>query len=322
MNGKENAILIGPFIGELGWESLRFAPHFLWLKLVKYIDKDVKFIVMTREDRFDLYGSYADIFVPLRIPGDGIKYTANCFKLENFNISNYMELVNKFYNKYSSRYNILEHIYPKIEKTLFAQRGQFQRGQRNYSFLPRKNNKETLEDYIKDYGNIKNKYVVIAPRFRKNLRRNWNGWKELYDIIEYSNLKEKINFIICGKEPDYIPDNKNRFIDINNIKIGVGGSTIGLTIEAIRKSYLTIGSQSGIPNLSLILKTPVLEWGHQKKLHSEVYNILKTKVIFLDDLKYKLPPEIIFNNMKKYLDVCLKKEGKKIENDTLSSKGS
>jgi len=289
----EDAVLIGPFIGELGWEILRFAPHALWLITKKYKNKNIKFIVFTRPERFDLYGSYIDIFVPLTIEGDNEKYIQNCFRLENYN--NYDILIKNFYNNFVNKYNIIDHIYPKIQDRQFLQKDQFKRSQKEYSFSPREENLKLLEKYIEENGDMQKKIIVLAPRYRENMKRNWSGWEELYDIIFNSDLYDKFNFIICGKYPDYIPNKK--FLDINNIPINNNSSLIGLTIEAIKKSIFVVGSQSAIPNLSMLLRIPSIQWGHQKNLHANVYNVLKTKVVFLEDTNYSIPAKKIFEEI-------------------------
>jgi len=57
---KPKAFLFGPFLGELSWEFYRFAPYAIYLK--KH-NPDVNIIVLTRKERFDLYGIYADIII-------------------------------------------------------------------------------------------------------------------------------------------------------------------------------------------------------------------------------------------------------------------
>ena len=79
---KPFAVLFGPFVGELYWEAGRFAPMLPYYREQYKNKKNVKFIVLTREDRFDLYGKYADILVPLRVPGDEEKKTPECFRLK------------------------------------------------------------------------------------------------------------------------------------------------------------------------------------------------------------------------------------------------
>jgi hypothetical protein len=111
-------------------------------------------------------------------------------------------------------------------------------------------------------------------------------------------LKDKFEFIICGRKPDYIPD--ERFLDINNFKIE--GTLIGITIELIKKAKLVVGSQSAIPSLALLLKTPVLQWGHNRKiLTTDEYNPFHTQNNFIDDSKYNREAKIILEEMKKII---------------------
>ena len=91
---KPEAYLVGPFIGDLYWECYRFAPYIIHLK--KRYPK-TKFIVFTRPQSFDLYGQYADVFVPLNLRKDK-SYTPNCFGLKGFKIVDYKTL-NSFFIK-------------------------------------------------------------------------------------------------------------------------------------------------------------------------------------------------------------------------------
>jgi len=292
-----NAILVGPCVGELWWEIFRFSPHIIWKKKQH---NNTKLIVLTSPERFDLYGKYVDIFVPLRINGMGTIYKENCFRLDNYPIQEYNNIIKLFNNKYNKRFKIVEHIYPKIEGRKFTTRWQFPQKQFLYNFIPRPENLNLVQQYLSLYEN--KPLIALASRYREGIKRNWPHWNDFYDMLySDSSLVKKYNFIICGKSPDYIPDKENRFLDINQILLNNNSSLIGVTIEILKKCIFTIGSQSGLPNLSLLLNTPVLEWGHQKKEHSVEYNIKKTKVIFLDDVKYNLKPEIIIKNMRSIL---------------------
>jgi len=294
---KEKAILVGCFVGELGWEFMRFSailPYYY----KKYKKQNVKFVVMTRQDRFDIYGQYADIFVPLRIDGDGTKYKPDCFRLMGYPVKKYMNVVNQFYNKYQKRFEIIKHVYPKMENKLFARKNQFSNKEMIFKWKPRPENLRILELYI----NNDKKIIVLAPRFRKGFRRNWSRWQEFFDMIISNNkLTEKYNFIICGKNPECLDDKKKRFLNINSIELNNNISVVGLTIECIKKSILVIGSQSAIPNMAMFLDTESLMWGHQCRLHKVTYNIKKTPVHFVEDMHYNIGPDIIFNKMIKLL---------------------
>jgi len=295
---KQRAILLGPVLGEFGWEHQRFAPMLPFFRSKKYKKKKFKYIVMTREDRFDLYGKLADILVPLRIEGDGTKYMPNCWRLDNFPVKNYVGLIQSFKRKYEERYQIVQHIVPEIVKGKFTNKHQFSPKEMIYKFYPRDENYQLVKKHIPN----DRKWVVIAPRYRNGFKRNWKSWPELYDmIINNKFLMDNFQFIICGKKGEYIPDEKNRFPDINNIKLSRESSLIGLLLVILEKSIFTVGSQSAIPNLSLLMKVPVLEWGHQKSLHTKSYNIMDTQVTFIDDRKYNTPSKVVLKNLIRLL---------------------
>jgi hypothetical protein len=305
----QNAILAGPCLGELWWCFERFAPHVFWKK--KELEKQygkILLICLERPDRFDVWGRHADILVPLVIEEDETTYKQNCFRLDRFPDRKYEEIIRNFRLYYETGYNILEHTYPILSQKQFANKCQFARDQKLYEFIPRLENKLLLDEYLKTDKLI----VTVAARFRDKVGRNWNGWQEFYNTI-FSNkyLMKTFSFVICGKNPNCVPDNQDRFYDINKIKLGKNSSTIGLAIELLRQSVLTIGSQSGIPNISLLLGTETLEWGHQKNLHTLRYNVRKTPVTFIEDVNYSIPVRKVVEAMIKILKVKEKEAWKR-----------
>ena len=282
-------------LGELWWEFANFAPHIFWKRMVQYKDRnDVDFISMTRPDRFDIYGLHSNIFVPLIIDGDGVRYKANGFRLDGFNEENYNLLASYFKDQYIRRYNTIELIFPVVSDKTFVNRHQFPLDKMLFSYLPRSENLKIVEKLLPEDKKI----IVLAPRFRLGFKRNWPFWQELYDMIYASpQLMDGAFFVICGKKPDYVPDKHNRFLDTNNIQLGEYSSLIGLTIEILRSAILTVGSQSGIPNISLMLGTPVLEWGHEKQFHTVDYNLRRTKVKFFETYKYDISAERVLDEI-------------------------
>ena len=291
---KEDAILAF-HCGEFGWELLRFAPHVLWTYRTKY-KKRVKLIVCSREDRYDLYGEDVDVFHPFDQDEPNMKQ--DCFKLTGFRDRDYYDYFNSLVQLYSKNYKIIEKIYPKIDNKKYTQRNQFPTNQMDYDFKPRHNNKELYEFIYKS----DKPSIVIAPRYRRGVPRNWPYWKEFYDLIE--PLKEDYHFIICGKEPDVIEDNRFGLATHASDRWDedIEFSLVGLIIEIIKNSILTIGSQSGLPNLSNLLGTPTLQWGNEKHEHSKTYNVKNTKTIFLDDKNFNIHPEIVYDELIKFLN--------------------
>lgn len=302
---KPRAILFGPFVGEMYWEAVRFAPMIPYMKKnTKPKHKDIKYIVLTREDRFDLYGKHVDILVPLRIPGDYIKLRPDCFRLWALKGEVYNKIIDSFVKKYEKRFLIVQQIRPKLAKNQFGNKNQFSRDRMIFDYKPRKENYKLIDENIPNNKPI----VILAPRFRKGFKRNWGKWPEFYDLL-YQNkeLMDNFTFVICGKKEDYKGDEGNRFYDITNIQIGNGSSLIGLLLVLLTRAVFTFGSQSAIPNLSLLHGVEALEFGCQRSLHIRYYNIKKTPVTFIEDKKYNVEPKV----MMKHLENLLKKKRRK-----------
>lgn len=304
-SGKQKAVLMGPFVGELYWEAGRFAPMLPFM-IKQYKGQNIKFIILTREDRFDLYGKYADILVPLRIEGDYIKKKPECFRLIGLKPNDYEDIALKFRNKYKEQYNIIQHLYPNVKKPAFANKNQYHINKMKFVYKPRQENYDLVDQYLPNDKPI----IALAPRYREGFKRNWTKWQEFYDLLSSrDDLLNQYNFIICGKKGEYLPDDQKRFYDMNDIKLGENSSLAGLLLVILERSFFTFGSQSSIPNMSLLYGVDVLEFGCQKMLHTKTYNIKKTPITFIENKRYDLDPKIALKNLTKLLN--RKKENKK-----------
>lgn len=301
---KPNAVLMGPFVGELYWEGGRFAPMLPYMRKHQFKGKDYKYIILTREERFDLYGKHADILVPLRIEGDYINKHGECFRLQNFSEKEYDSLAVRFKNKYAQNYNIIKHIYPNIRKPHYLNKNQYNPNLFLYNYAPRQKNYDLVDEYLPKTGKP---LVVLAPRFRVGFKRNWNQWSLFYDLLEKSGLMKDFDFIICGKKEEYQPDSKKRFLDMNDINVQPPASLVGILLVILERSFFTFGSQSAIPNFSLLYKVDVLEFGCQRNYHTKVYNVFKTPITFIDSPKYDWPAQDAIKQLEKLLKEKLKK---------------
>jgi hypothetical protein len=300
MAKKQKAVLMGPFVGEFYWEAGRFAPMLPKMVLHQYKGKDVKYIVLTRQERFDLYGKFADILVPLHVNGDYSNRRPECFRLIGLSLKEYNNIAAKFKAKYAERYQIIRHIYPDIRKPAFVNKNQFHRKLMTYVFKPRQENYDLVDAYLPKDGKP---LVVLAPRFRAGFKRNWNKWDQFYDLLGKQNdLISNYNFIICGKKGEYTPDKRARFFDMNEIKLGEKSSLVGLLLAILERSFFTFGSQSAIPNISLLHKVDVLEFGCQRMLHTKTYNVTNTPITFFENKKYDIDPHFILKNLRKLLN--------------------
>lgn len=298
MTGKKDAILLGPFVGELYWETARFAPLLVYLKNKEFYNRDITYIILTRQERFDLYGKYADILIPLKIEGDYINKFPNCFGMNNLSQKVYQKITNRFKNKYKERFNIVRHIYPNIIGQKYLNKNQYSKQKMIFDYQPRKENYDIVNEYLSN----KKPIVVLAPRFRKGFKRNWGNWKEFYDLIfNDKSLMNNFDFIICGKSDEYIPDDKKRFLDLNKMKIGKNSSLVGLLLVIMEQACLVVGSQSALPNIALLYKVNVLEFGCQKNLHTKTYNIHNSPIEFIENKKYNISTGKLFKHLKRNL---------------------
>ena len=299
MGGKKYAVLMGPFVGELYWEGGRFAPMLPHMINKEYKNrKDVAYIILTRKERFDLYGRFADILVPLKIPGDYKTLSPNCFKLNGLKGIQYKDIINKFKKKYEQRYKILKHIYPDISKPQYVNKNQYHRNKMNFVYAPRDDNYKVVNNYVPNEKPL----VVLAPRFRKGFKRNWKHWQKFYDLLwSKKDLLREFTFIVCGKEGEYKPDLYDRFYDMNKIKLTDNSSLVGILLVILERSFFTFGSQSAIPNFSLLYGVDVLEFGCQKALHTKTYNVKNTPITFIDNRKYDANPKEMLNKLEKLI---------------------
>ena len=129
---KPKAFLFGPFMGELSWEFYRFAPYAIYLKK---FNPDVQIIVLTREERFSLYGIYADILIPLRIKNDDMLIQRQ-FGSKNYKPEYYDTIKKYFYEKYKKRFDVIDHFCPLIHGWKRKIKWQFPRDKMDYDFQP------------------------------------------------------------------------------------------------------------------------------------------------------------------------------------------
>jgi len=224
---KSKACLVGPFIGDLYWECYRFAPYIIHLK--KRYPK-TKFIVFTRPQSFDLYGQYADVFVPLNLRKEK-SYTPNCFGLKGFKVVDYKALNSFFIKKYKENYHIVERVFPDVDAWRYKVKWQFPRDKMDFDFLPRKSNINLLK------SRVTMKYNIFID----------------FDDEEHLGFAKKNS-------------NKYNYISVNWLKDfasiygdGVRSSYIGMLIEVLKRSSFVIGRCDKFASkLGLLLGVPLM----------------------------------------------------------------
>jgi len=269
--------LFGPFVGSLQFEFYRFAPFMIFTKK-NY--PECKIAVLTREERFDLYGQYSDYLIPLKIKNTNVKNQI-FFKLKDLKTSEYNKLVARFNKMYSSRYEVINHYYPDIIDYRYKVRWQFGRSKMNYNFNPRFLNRSTIEKIFP-----KKLFIFISPPYDSNFI------SKLTHLILKNKLNKKFTFVTytdCNQSSIY----KN----IEDIKINSRTSHIGYLIEILKRSRLVIGPKSDFTHLALLLKVPIIIWGNDTNIN--LINPLNTRIVLHNDIPDNIEDEILKELRKK-----------------------
>ena len=244
---KKPAYLFGPFVGELSWEFFRFAPFMIHTK--KENPKRLM-IVFTRESRFDLYGNYADILVPLRIPNDE-RHEKNCFTMNSLLTRDYRYIARTFRSKYKKQYQIVHHYYPDITGWRYRIKWQFPRRFMDYDFKPREKNKVVARQLVK-HNNI-----IVD-----------NNYIPVYKKVEYINsvdLTQRIASHVNNYDTTYL----------------------GSMIECLRICRYVIGNlDSDLSHLAILLKKPLICVENKIDMNNiGILNPFNTPIIFADSVE-------------------------------------
>lgn len=298
---KHDKIIFGPFLGELGWEIRRWSGFVRWYKKN---NPEKEIIAATRNDRTDLYYGTVDEIITVNIEDDYNQYRPNMYRLENLPNQMKQNILNEIRQKYKNHY-IFETPWNTNNRELFDI------NEMDLNYTPSEESQIIIDNCIK--LSKKRIPIVISSRHRFDLEsfgensdnvrvRNWkiDNWNKLIEGLD--DIKRYLIFI-AGKSPAYvIPDrnqSKTLIVLEDLIRPYDRVSIIGLTIEAIKRSKLTIGQQSAIPILSNLLKTPTLMWGDEKQRHQVIENPYKTECTFIEEQtsNYVTKPELIIHNV-------------------------
>jgi len=251
---KKKSYLFGPFIGELNWEMFYFAPYAIYLKKN---NPEIKIIVLTRSKRFDLYGQYADILIPLKIKEDN----QNCFTMKDFLLSDYHRLIDGFRFKYRERFEIINHFYPDINNYRHKLKWQFPRLQMDYDFLPRKKNKIIID-------NIQTEKIIFD-----------DIWVDSTSMSLITSMLDENKYVYTR-----LSEIKNR---LNESIDGLNTTYLGCVAKLLKRSEMVIGNmKSSITRLALLLGIPLISVN--EKVNNDLINFLnplKTKISYLEGNK-------------------------------------
>lgn len=279
LRDKDEIVFIGMM--ELGWEIKR------WAAPINYFiqnNPNKRYIIATLADRIDLYKGYNE-HCSVHIDKLYVHKRPCMYFVQNMNNGEYEGIVER-----------IRKLYPKAficEPTNNRGRYLFDYSEMDFDFQPRPENKKIINSLLTN-----KKMITLAPRHRgdnpvvQGINRNWSVdyWHHLYSLLRNYTV------FVAGTAGSYIRPNQGLGICLEDYNAN-GTSTIGLVIEAIKASRLTVGQQSGNPILSLLLGIPVVSWGHEKERHSIEDNPKGTPICFFDDPTYSIKPDIVYQKI-------------------------
>ena len=240
---KNKAYLFGPCFGELSWEYFRFAPYAIHLKKT---EPDTQLVVMTRPDRFDFYGQYADVLVPLQIENESM-YEQSAFKLIGFEIGMCQKFCDIFRITYKKKYQIVDHHVPDFSTLRYKIKWQFPRGKMDYDFIPRKGNTKYVNNIVRG------KNVVITDE-------GYTYDTKKYNVFKIQDFQKWIRLGVDNKKITYYGAliqliKKSKFV-VSNLRSDVGKLAILLGVPLVYP-YRDISTD----NVMLMnpLKTPIFD---------------------------------------------------------------
>ena len=289
---KKDEIIFGPFLGELGWEIMRWSA-FVRMFAKKHPKKRI--IVSTRYDRRDLYHGVTNEFDLFNIENDYSSFAPNCYASTPIISQDlFNTMTEDLKAKYPKAYMFEPYAYT-------CKRDIFDFSYMDFDFQEKDNNRIIIEQILKTHSKGKIP-IVLCSRNRIDMQfRNWgaHNWKTLCDMIQN---QDKYFVFVSGKTPSYYKSvDRTSFINLEDlVSTELDTSLIGLTISAIRHSKLTIGVQTGTIILSNLIGTPTLFWGNEVKRHAELENPKKTKSIGINDRTYTSTPIKIFTELNNF----------------------
>lgn len=252
MNQKSKFFLpcyiFGPFFGEASWEYFRFAPYAIHLK--KNNPKH-KLIVLTRPSRFDFYGQYSDILVPLSVEDDNIE-NQKAFTFTGITENYCKMVVNKIRITYKDRFNDIRHFYPDISPLRYNLKWQFPRDKMDYDFIPRKPNRKLMDTLV-----YNTKLVVVDSHYEFKT--------DEYRVIHIDDFKHGLESKVDDKHITYY----------------------GCLIELLKRALFVVSDlNSDVGRLSLLLKTPLIYPNRNVSTDIvSIFNPLKTTVIDCENIQ-------------------------------------
>jgi len=261
-NQKNGTLLVGPWIGEFGWEL------FTWQGYIRSIAHEYEnIIIASRAGNELLYEDFMSEYVSIVVPENALSDSWFCRGLPA-----------DFGDKLISNINFDVRIPAQSIGFLYYPNGN---PALSTEFLNQKFIKYKSDTLDKDFD------ILIHPR-NKNLgnNRNWSkeNWQKLVNL-----LVKTYTIGIIGNHEAFQLDNAE---DCRKISIRD-------TVSLMNRTKLVVGQSSGPLHLASLSGTPHLVWSEEanRNRYFKYWNPFQTPVYFYSEMSWNPTPEFIYNKI-------------------------
>jgi len=286
-------LLIGVFVGELGWEYLRYQGYF------------------RRYARLNCFKEQGDECIAFTYFGHELFYHDFCsavFSHESWldgrreiigppHAFGHMQMSSAVYDSLCQYIlNVVSHYYDHAQYDIEFVKHPLGVAHRANYFLQdfvefSVSEKEIMSIWIQ----LEKKYLIpdaqivcVFPRMKGD-KRDWGAGN--YENLIESLLGYGFGVVICGHpQQSFCTDMETRY-GLLNLTEFPRRYILPLTICALAKSAFAFGGQSALPLISLGQGVPTVMWGCEPRRHSQIYNWRKTACLFLPSQQYDISPK-------------------------------
>lgn len=287
--GSKKRILVGPFVGELGWELTRFQAYIrCWYN--RRADKgDLQPVICTFRGREILYQGVPAKFIHHPIELIGRLKRPSCYGASG--------LPKQVYGVYKDRLKHEHNCEAVIHPPLRCSWDWI--GRRPQQFIIYEAGKLVMRFLDVMLPTDKDIILLFPRRYRD--KRDWGAerWFKLVDLLK----SEDFFVVLTGVQESSvrrIPSEKNV---LNLIEFLSENIMLEAAIGVMNRAICSVGGQSALPILSMLQRCPTFMWGHEKVRHTEDNNFFRTSCDFIDG-GYQHSVRKVHAKLMKFLSDC------------------
>jgi ADP-heptose:LPS heptosyltransferase len=280
---SKKILIIGPWIGEFGWEVA-------WSGICRKKAKNYDYVVVSSfNTSYPFYSDFCDYFIAHNYQG-----VSDLYSMKNITKEIQIQFSKKMASNFKDDFKI-DFMYP-FRDWGYIPSGSFKMINLRYNPIP--DGDYNIDESLTGIDKQKHIDICIHARNRPVGNRDWdfNKWDQL---CEYFHKKGYSICCIGTKEQAYKP---KHCIDLRGINLAK-------TMKQLKNVKINIGPSSGPMHLGQLCGAKTLVWGYGAKNHhgrlryEKIWNFHNSPVKFIGEYEFNPPVEKIIEEFKIIMDV-------------------